>query len=148
MPTDIPLTPPGTSLPDYGHNVRLYGIAFDTARERLIEALRAEGFGVLTEIDVAATLREKLGVHFRPYHILGACNPQLAQQALDIDIGVGLVLPCNACVWGEEDATVVSILRPPILPEALHVEALRPMADEADRRLRTVIERLKYPAVH
>ncbi|HEX6974981.1 MAG TPA: DUF302 domain-containing protein, partial [Vicinamibacterales bacterium] len=85
--------------PPYGHTVRLPGVAFDDARGKITEALKEQGFGVLTEIDVKATLKAKLDVDFRRYVILGACNPTLAHKALSAEIGIGLLLPCNVCVW-------------------------------------------------
>ena len=72
---------------------------FDDARARITEALKSEGFGVLTEVDVTATLEAKLNRDFRRYVILGTCNPQLAHRALEADPGIGLQLPCNVCVW-------------------------------------------------
>jgi len=74
-------------------------VPFDDARARITEALKSEGFGVLTEVDVTATLEAKLNRDFRRYVILGTCNPQLAHRALEADPGIGLQLPCNVCVW-------------------------------------------------
>src|SRR5712692_9699009 len=78
---------------------------FEQALERTRAALKEQGFGVLTEIDVRKTLQEKLGADFRPYVILGACNPPLAQRALQADLGVGLLLPCNVIVYDNGDGS-------------------------------------------
>jgi uncharacterized protein (DUF302 family) len=128
------------------------GFAVDTklgveAAEALTrELLKEEGFGVLTEIDVRATLREKLGMEFRPYKILGACNPSLAQRALETDPVVGLLLPCNVVVEEAAGGSRVSFLNP---IEALGIvgdERLRPVAAEAAARLRRVAAALKTGA--
>lgn len=86
---------------------------YDDVLARVPEALKSEGFGVLTEIDVRDTFKKKLGVDFRRYRILGACNPPLAQQALALDLGAGLTLPCNVVVYeGDDGRTVVEAIDP------------------------------------
>lgn len=113
--------------------------AFDQVVEQVSAALMAEGFGVLTDIDVAATLKKKLDRDLPPYRILGACNPPLASQAIDADPGVGALMPCNVVVREDENATVqVEFLD----PNTYNVEALKPIMDEARARLQRVMESL------
>ncbi len=90
----------------YGYEINLQGLSFNDAVIRVTEALQAEGFGVLTEIDVKTTLKKKLDVDFRNYVILGACNPHLAHQALEAEPQIGLLLPCNATVQEAPDGTI------------------------------------------
>jgi uncharacterized protein (DUF302 family) len=127
------------SDPAYGYTAHLSGVSFEDARARVIEALKAQGFGVLTEIDVQATFKKKLDQDFRSYSILGACNPQLAHRALGSDLGIGLLLPCNVCVWEEEGGSVVSIARPTTMFGVVEREDLRPVAEEADRRMQAAL---------
>ncbi len=115
--------------------------SYEQAVEKTIAALKAEGFGVLTRIDVKATLKEKLGEEFRPYVILGACNPPLAHRALSAEPLVGVMLPCNVTVEQHEQGALVSILNPEMmmgiadLGENPH---LREVAGEARTRLERV----------
>lgn len=129
--------------PEYGYTAHLTGVAFDDARARTIEALKQQGFGVLTEIDVKSTLKAKLGCEFRRYVIFGACNPQLAHRALDADLGIGLLLPCNVCVWEEEGGSVVSVARPEAMFAIVNRDDVLPVAQEADRRLRRALEQIE-----
>lgn len=131
------------SAPAYGFTTKLVGQSLADTRARVEAALKAQGFGVLTEIDVRATLKKKLGADFRPYVILGACNPQLAERALSIDLGIGLLLPCNVVLWGEDDGTVVSIADPQSMFQIVADPRLQPIADEAKRRLEAAFDGLR-----
>lgn len=131
--------------PPYGYTAHLRGVSFDDARTRITESLKAEGFGILTEIDVASTLKSKLDLNFRRYVILGACNPHLAHRALEAELGIGLLLPCNVCVWEEEEGTVVSIARPEILFEMVSRDDIQPVAQEAEQRLRRALDQIRSP---
>lgn len=118
--------------------VRL-NMTYEAALVRVTEALKAEGFGVLTEIDVQATLKQKLNVEFRPYKILGACNPPLAYRALSAAPEVGLLLPCNVTVSLVADDTVeVGLVDPLAMLGVVDNPALQPIAAEARARLERV----------
>jgi uncharacterized protein (DUF302 family) len=116
-------------------------IGYDAALAKLPDVLKTEGFGVLTEIDVRETLRAKLGVEFRKYKILGACNPALAHRALNTELGVGVMLPCNVTVYEEGDHAVVTAVDP-MQTLAAADERLRPIADEVRTKLTRVLELL------
>jgi uncharacterized protein (DUF302 family) len=117
---------------------------FDEAVTQVTAALKAEGFGVLTEIDVKETLRKKLDVDFRPYKILGACNPPLAYRALSTAPEVGLLLPCNVTVsYVEENVTEVAIIDPLSMLGFVNHPDLEPVAEEARARLERVVAALK-----
>ncbi|MEZ5286320.1 MAG: DUF302 domain-containing protein [Vicinamibacterales bacterium] len=128
----------------YGLQIRL-PIPYDQAVERTTAALKAEGFGVLTSIDVRHTLKEKLDADFRRYVILGACNPPLAHRALSADLEVGLLLPCNVVVFEDEPGrSVVTAVAPiAMLAAAGGGDALDEVAREADTRLRRVMGALE-----
>src|SRR5579859_6751573 len=123
---------------DYCITVRT-GLTFAEAAERVREALREQGFGVLTEIDVQATLREKLGEETGPYLILGACNPPLAHRALSADPSIGLLLPCNVVVRTAEGRTVVEALDPNVMVEVTGDATLSLIAAEASVRLNAAL---------
>jgi uncharacterized protein (DUF302 family) len=115
-------------------------VPYEQAVEQVIAALKAEGFGVLTEVDVQTTLKKQLDVDFRKYVILGACNPPLAHQALTIDLEIGLLLPCNVIVYEEGGGSVVAITDPLMMLGLVEGPDLAPVAQEARDRLRRVIE--------
>lgn len=114
---------------------------FDEAVDKVTAALKEEGFGVLTKIDVQATLKDKLGIDFRPYVILGACNPLLAHQALENESQVGLLLPCNVTVEKTEGGTLISIVNPEVL---LGINQLseNPRVNETSYDARSRLERV------
>lgn len=120
----------------------------DEAILRTKEALKAEGFGVLTEIDVRATLQEKLGVEIASYVILGACNPALAYQALQLEPEVGLLLPCNVTVRDDAGKSRVSIVDPNSMLGVVANPAMQAIADDAKARLKRVIAQLTIEASH
>ncbi len=120
---------------------KVVSLPYDAVLARLPDALKAEGFGVLTQIDVRDTLREKLGVEFRRYKILGACNPPLAYRALQAELGVGVMLPCNVVVYEDGERTVVVAIDP-METIAADSAALRPIAEEVRGKLARVLARV------
>lgn len=125
----------------YGRSITV-STPFAETVQRVREELRAEGFGVLTEIDVTATLREKLGEKTEDYVILGACNPPLAHRALTVDRSIGLLLPCNVVVRDTGEGTVVEALDPQIMVRVADHPELASIADDATARLDRVLHRL------
>lgn len=125
----------------YGRTV-LLDEPVDAVIPKVKEALKAQGFGVLTEIDVRATLKEKIGAEVAPYVILGACNPRLAHRALELEPDVGLLLPCNVVVREHDGRTVVSALDPGVIAELADHPDLRPIAEEATGLLDAALESL------
>ena len=117
--------------------------SFDDAVKRTREALAEQGFGILTEIDMKATLKEKLGEEMENYLILGACNPPLAHQALDADRKIGLLLPCNVVVRTAGGQTVIEALNPQVMVQVAGQASLKPVADEATSRIRAALDSLK-----
>lgn len=122
----------------YGSAVSTH-LPYEAAVERVKSLLKDEGFGVLCDIDVAKTMQEKLGASFRPYRILGACNPSLAHQALSADGQLGLLLPCNVVVQEMDGETVVSAIDTRALMSVTNNPSLLSIADDVNSRLRRVL---------
>lgn len=122
-------------------------LAYDDAVARTKDALASEGFGVLSEIDVAATLKKKLEVDFRPYVILGACNPPLAYKALTAERDIGLLLPCNVIVYADDEPgrSVVAAMDPVPALELTGNERIGPVARDVRARLERVLEAVSRP---
>ena len=126
----------------YAYRRDLQGVAFDDAVARTTEALMTEGFGVLTVVDVQATLKAKLRVDHRPYKILGACNPPLAHRALTAEPAIGLFLPCNVVVAQTDNGSEVAIGNPKEMFKIVDNQEMQSLADEVDAKLRAVLERI------
>lgn len=123
----------------YGFTTTLKDVSFEQALAKTTDALKAEGFGVLSEIDVQRAMKEKLGAEMRPYRILGACNPPLAHRALQAEPDIGLLLPCNVIVREEAPGqVVVGFLDPQTMVGLVGKPGVKPIADEAEQRLRRV----------
>lgn len=122
---------------------------YEVALERVAAALKEQGFGILTSIDVKSTLKQKIDADFRKYAILGACNPNLANRALNTDLEIGLLLPCNVIVYEDaagadgRERSVVSFLNPLDMMGIVDNPALRPIADEAHARLARAVAALE-----
>ena len=132
---------------DYGITIRT-SAPFAQAVARVREALKAQGFGVLTEIDLQATLRDRLGEEMEQYLILGACNPPLAHRALSADRRIGLLLPCNVVIRTEAGQTVVEALDPQAMVAVTGEPSLQPVADEAAGRLQAALDSLQDGRAH
>jgi uncharacterized protein (DUF302 family) len=125
------------------HFSKTLDLPFDQAITRVTDALKAEGFGVLTDIDVAATMKAKLGEDFRPYRILGACNPQLAHRALELEDKIGTMLPCNVIVQATADGGVeVAAVDPAASMQAVDNPKLARIAETVRDKLKHVIDTL------
>lgn len=125
---------------DFGMYRALPGVAYDEAVRRVEEALKQEGFGILTRIDVRETLKQKIDVDFHPYVILGACNPPLAHRALSAEDTIGLMLPCNVVVAATDSGSEVAIAKPKMMMQVADAEGLEEVADEAQARLERALD--------
>ena len=130
------------SRSSYSYSKSLAGQNFESVLAKVITALKTEGFGVLTEIDVAETLKKKLDVHFRRYKILGACNPSLAHQALLQELLVGLFMPCNVIVFEDGDDIVVAIGKPEAMFQPIGNSEMGPLIQELDAKIARILEQL------
>ena len=119
---------------DYGQTIEV-SLSYEEALPKVKEAFKEQGFGTLTEIDVRATLKEKIGRDIEPYTILGTCNPELASRALDVEREIGLLLPCNVVVTERDGKTLVQALDPQVLVTVPGRDELKPIADEASARI-------------
>jgi uncharacterized protein (DUF302 family) len=117
--------------------------SFQTAKEKVTEALQNEGFGILTTIDVKDTLKQKLNVDFQNYVILGACNPLFAHRALQTEEEIGLLLPCNILVYEKEGKTIVALFDPSVIKAISEKKELHSLADEVQQKLLRVFAALK-----
>jgi len=128
--------------PSYGLTRHLPALGYDAAIQTITEALKTQGFGVLTEIDVKATLKKKIDADFRKYVILGACNPHLAHKALEAEPMIGLLLPCNVVVAEEGDGSVVSMISPAAMFSVVNREDLAPLVREVEQKLQAALDQL------
>lgn len=115
-------------------------LGFDRTVQKVTDELKKEGFGVLTTIDVQETMKKKLDVDFKKYVILGACNPPFAFKALQAEEEIGLLLPCNVIVYEQNGHTAVSIFDPMVMTRILDNDAMKPVAEEVQARLKRVLE--------
>ncbi len=125
----------------YGFSKKV-NLSYDAAVTKVTEELKKEGFGVLTTIDVKETLKKKLDVDFKRYVILGACNPPFAHKALQAEEEIGLLLPCNVIVYEKDGGSVVSAFVPMTMMAIVENEAIRPVAEEIQAKLKNVIEHM------
>ncbi|MBD3166019.1 DUF302 domain-containing protein [bacterium] len=115
-------------------------LTFDEAIERVTRTLADQGFGILTEIDVKATLKKKLDVDYKPYTILGACNPTFAHKGLEHETHLGVLLPCNVVVWDEGDHRVIAAMDPAMIPHVIDNEAMKDVAADARTRIERALD--------
>jgi uncharacterized protein (DUF302 family) len=129
----------------YGINIKIKG-TLEELKPRVIQALKEQGFGVLTEIDVQRTMKQKLGVDYKPYLILGACNPGFAHRALSADEGIGLLLPCNVVLRQDDDGVFISIQDPEVMFSVLDDELKKSLfgfPQEVKQHLNSALQALK-----
>lgn len=132
-------------MASYGMNIKVKG-SLEEVKALVVEALKTQGFGVITEIDMQKTLKQKIGVDFKPYQILGACNPRFAYRALSADETIGLLLPCNVVLKQESDGVDVSIQDPEVMFSVVDAETKKSMEgfpQEVKISLQSVLAALK-----
>ena len=125
----------------YGYSTEV-GMNFQTAIQKTTELLKGQGFGIMTTIDAQAKMKEKLDIDIEPYIILGACNPSMAHKALQTETEIGLLLPCNVIVYQKDGQVHVSAIRPTQAMSMIDNPELRPMAEDIEQKLKSVIESL------
>lgn len=118
-------------------------LPFDKAEEVVTEELKKKGFGILTRIDVKEKFKEKLGIEFQNYVILGACNPPYAHKSILAEEDIGLMLPCNVVIFEKEGKTILSIIKPSIAMGMIENEALKQIAQEVEAKLKEVFDSVK-----
>jgi uncharacterized protein (DUF302 family) len=123
---------------NYGFS-KIVALSFNEAIEKVTDELKKEGFGVLTAIDLKETLKKKIGVDVPRYTILGACNPHFAHKALQTEVEVGLLLPCNVIVYESDGSTHVSVFDPLVMEKIIENPAMKPIAEDVQQKLRRVI---------
>ncbi|MDR3626356.1 MAG: DUF302 domain-containing protein [Ignavibacteriaceae bacterium] len=126
---------------EYGLS-KTVSLSFEQAIEKITDELKKEGFGILTEIDVKETLKNKLNIDFRKYKILGACNPPIAYKALELEENIGLLLPCNVIVYEKENKCVVSIFNPLVMTKLIDKKELAAIAEEVKQKLQNALDRV------
>ena len=126
---------------EYGYKKQVK-LSYIDALRKTRDELQKEGFGVLTEIDVKATLKKKMDVDFNNYTILGACNPPFAFQALQAEKDIGLLLPCNVIVYEAGDMTAVSAILPTVAMSMVENKSLRPIAEQVEAKLKRVVDNI------
>lgn len=126
---------------EYGLS-KTVSLSFEKAIEKITDELKKEGFGILTEIDVKETLKNKLNIDFRKYKILGACNPPIAYKALELEENIGLLLPCNVIVYEKENKCVVSIFNPLVMTKLIDKKELAAIAEEVKQKLQNALDRV------
>jgi len=125
---------------NYGFTKELVKLSFEEVITVVTEGLKKEGFGILTRIDVQEKFKEKLGIDFKKYVILGACNPASAHKAIVAEENIGLMLPCNVIVYEKEDKTVVSIIKPTVAMRMIENEGLKQIATQVETKLKNVFD--------
>ena len=118
-------------------------LCFQEAIDKTTELLKEQGFGILTEIDVKVTLKNKLDLDYKPYTILGACNPSFAHRTLDAVPHIGVLLPCNVVIWDEGDKRVISAMEPTIMSKLIDNPVVSEVALKVSKRLQEVLEKLE-----